>query len=380
MKAAHNLGHFGKTRTKQMLRSKYWFPALNAIVEEMIDSCMNCQITTKEHRKEVIKPSQIPDEPWDSVSVDFGGPFPDGHYNLVVIDKRTRYPEVEQVYSTSFRSTARKLRKIFSTHGVPRRLESDSGPPFKSEQFKDFAKEMGFEHHRITPHHPRANGEAESFMKMLNKTEQIAHSQRRESQDAIYDILMGYRSTPHPATGVSPYNALMRREIRTKLDHKPRNIQILEMEIQITTNDREYKRKWTTSGCRQKDTQHKIAPGDVVLLQQKKRNKWSTAYESEPYTIIRVDGSSIAARRASDGREVYRDATHFKLTRNFPIDKHSENWREELLGRMRTCDKSKTNQEPNNQPMVRDTDQRVERYTRRQMPEWNRRLPARYRD
>ena len=140
--AAHNFGHFGKTRTNQMLGSKYWFPAMNAMVEELIDKCVNCQITTKEHRKEVIKPSEIPDEPWDTVSVDFCGPFPDGHYNLVVIDKRTRYPEVEQVYSISFRSTARKLRKIISTHGVPRRLESDSGPPNQNRS-KTLPKKWG---------------------------------------------------------------------------------------------------------------------------------------------------------------------------------------------------------------------------------------------
>ena len=117
VKTAHNLGHFGKTRTKQMLRSKYWFPAMNAMVEELIDRCVNCQITTKEHRKEVIKPSDIPDEPWDTVSVDFGGQFLDGHYNLVVIDKRTSYPEVEQVYSTSLRRTARERGK-YSQHTV----------------------------------------------------------------------------------------------------------------------------------------------------------------------------------------------------------------------------------------------------------------------
>ena len=45
------------------------------------------------------------------VSVDFGGPFPDGHYNLLVIDKRTRYPEVEIVYPTAVKPTKEKLKK-----------------------------------------------------------------------------------------------------------------------------------------------------------------------------------------------------------------------------------------------------------------------------
>ena len=29
--AAHSLGHFGMTRTKQMLQAKYWFPRLNSM-------------------------------------------------------------------------------------------------------------------------------------------------------------------------------------------------------------------------------------------------------------------------------------------------------------------------------------------------------------
>ena len=131
----------------------------------------------------------------------------------MVIDKRTRFPVVEQTTSTSCRTTCDRLRKIFATHGIPERLESDNGPPFQSAEFAEFAKEMGFHHHRITPEHPRANGEAESFMKVLIKTEQIAHSDGRTSSFSVQYMLMGYRSTPHPATGYTPYEALMKRNV-----------------------------------------------------------------------------------------------------------------------------------------------------------------------
>ena len=35
----------------------------------------------------------------------------------------------------------------FAYLGIARRVTSDNGPPFNSEQFKDFAKEEGFVHH-----------------------------------------------------------------------------------------------------------------------------------------------------------------------------------------------------------------------------------------
>ena len=79
---------------------------------------------------------------------------------------------------TSFRTTSSHLRKIFSTYGIPERIETDNGPPFNSIDFKTFAKEYGFQHHRTTPEQARANGEAERFMKVLNKTKKKKSTQR----------------------------------------------------------------------------------------------------------------------------------------------------------------------------------------------------------
>ena len=89
------------------------------MVEQEVGQCYECQVTTKEYRQEPLKMTEIPEKPWQVVSVDFGGPYPDGHYNLVVIDKRTRYPEVESVHSTAAKPTKEKLKKIFATYGTP---------------------------------------------------------------------------------------------------------------------------------------------------------------------------------------------------------------------------------------------------------------------
>lgn len=329
IKAGHSLGHFGMTRTKQMLRAKYWFPRLNSMVEETISKCIQCQITVAEPRQEPVKPSEIPETEWHTLSADFGGPYPDGHYNLVVIDKRTRFPVVEQTTSTSCRSTCDKLRGFFATFGIPERLETDNGPPFNSTDFKEFSEEMGFLHHRITPEHPRANGEAERFMKVLNKTEQIAHSEGRTSTSAIQYMLMGYRSTPHPATGYSPYEALMKRNVRTKLDFKSLSSKsdISKMEAEITKMDKDYKKKWVNHHRHPVCKEHNFKIGDMVLLKRRKLNKWTPIYEKEHYEILGLQGSSIRARRNSDGRTVHRDSSKFKRF----FANADENWREKLL-------------------------------------------------
>ena len=113
---------------------------------------------------------------------------PDGHYNLVLIYKRTSYPVVEPVATTNFQACKERLKHIFALYGTPRRIESDNRPPLNYKEFSEFAMQVGFQRHKVTPLHPRANGKAERFMRMLNKMEQIASLQdknRFERQNVI---------------------------------------------------------------------------------------------------------------------------------------------------------------------------------------------------
>lgn len=43
------------TKTKQMMREKYWFPTMNSMVEKIIGQCYECQVTTKQHKHEPLK-------------------------------------------------------------------------------------------------------------------------------------------------------------------------------------------------------------------------------------------------------------------------------------------------------------------------------------
>jgi len=316
VKVGHSLGHLGKTKTKQLLREKYWFPGMTTMVETCVEQCYECRVATKEDKSEPIKATEIPGRGWEVVSMDFGGPYPDGHYNMVLIDKRTRYPVVEEVSSTSFDAIHVKMKGILSTYGTPRRIETDNGPPFNSSEFADFARTEGFYHHRITPLHPRANGEAERFMRPLNKTEQIAHLQKKNSKErmiSVYDMLTSYRATPHPATGVAPYRSLHGREIRTKLDYQKPEEERSEEDQKIDQRDRRYKKKMTEDRENKTFRKTVVLLGDFVLVRQQKRNKWTTPYEPTLYEVIKIAGSQVTARRFTDGRIVCRDAKEFKV-------------------------------------------------------------------
>lgn len=69
---------------------------------------------------------------------------------------------------------------MFPKYGTPEQLETDNGPQFNSKIFADSAAKEGFKHHWIMPFHPKAEGEAQNFMKLLNKTEQRARLERKQ--------------------------------------------------------------------------------------------------------------------------------------------------------------------------------------------------------
>ena len=310
---AHEGAHLGKTKTKERLRRKYWFPALSDMVDEIVGRCFDCSVATKDSRSEPIKMTEIPEESWDTISMDFGGPYPDGHYNLVLIDKRSRYPIVEEVRSTNFKSTKRALKGVFATHGIPMRIETDGGPPFNSHDFEHFAAEEGFVHHTVTPKHARANGEAERFMRTIGKTERIIARYTRDRdlrRGAIQESLTAYRDTPHPATGATPYELMQNRTIRTKLG---RDMNQTPDDIDINRRDKEYKAKIKARRENRNTRHHNIIKGDFVIVKQPRVNKWTMPYESCFYAVTDISGSTVTARRISDGRVITRDGSHFKI-------------------------------------------------------------------
>ena len=174
---AHRQGHLGITKTKEMIRRKYWFPLMNQRIEDIVSKCFSCQISTNVHHTEPAKMTELPKRPWETVEIDFCGPFPNHEYALVVTDQYSRYPEVEFVRSTSLQPTRRKLKKILATYGVPKKVQTDNGPPFNSKEFKEFAAEAGFQHKTITPRHPKAQGQVEGFNKLVNKSAVIANQE-----------------------------------------------------------------------------------------------------------------------------------------------------------------------------------------------------------
>ena len=83
-----------------------------------------------------------------------------------------------------------------------------------------------------------------------------------------------------------------------------------------TKHDKKYKQKAKLNAEKTNTKHHNFAVGDQVLVKQKRTNKLATTFEPNAYTITKIKGSSIQAKRLSDGREIFRDASYFKLMKS----------------------------------------------------------------
>ena len=167
VRLAHE-GHQGETRTKQILRSSVWFPEMDKLVEDVVKSCMPCQVSVPTKSRTPLIVTPLPDQPWQNLSADFYSVSNEAEL-LVVMDDYSKFPVVVEVTSTAFRNVKPELDSILSQYGIPEVIETDNGPPFNGEPFAEYAAKMGFRHCKITPLWPEANGEVERFMKTLGK-------------------------------------------------------------------------------------------------------------------------------------------------------------------------------------------------------------------
>ena len=204
----------------------------------MIDSMVNreiagfipCQATGR------LKPPQLlmrelPKPNFDAVYIDFLGLLPTGETLVVLIDGRSRYPEVKIMKKTDAASVIPRLDEIFANFGLPKEVISDNGPPSESVEIKKFMNANGVLHRTIMPMWSQAN-EAGTFMKLLMKAVRTAHLRKQNWRRTLYSFLLNYRATPHVTTQIAPSTMMFYRTSRTRLPQ-------IDIEVDKKSLDRE---------------------------------------------------------------------------------------------------------------------------------------------
>ena len=90
------MGHVGTTKTLKLAERLFWWPNMAQSVRRYVQSCPSCQANKDSNQKPggPLQLLPVPDEPWESVSMDFVVHLPtikQGHDTIsVVVDRLTK--------------------------------------------------------------------------------------------------------------------------------------------------------------------------------------------------------------------------------------------------------------------------------------------------
>ena len=108
------------------------------------------------------------------------------------MDAHSKWPEVQEMKSTTAAKTIEILRHLFARYGLP-------------EQLVDmFMKQNAVKHIKSSPYHPSSNGLAERFVRTFKEAMRAGERDGIPLHHGIENFLLTYRTTPHATTGVSP--------------------------------------------------------------------------------------------------------------------------------------------------------------------------------
>lgn len=254
--------HSGYDSMLRRARGTVYWPNMNSDLKQLAESCEACQELKPRTQKSLLNQHDFGHTPWQKIGLDLFE-IKERHY-LVSIDYYSNFIEVDLLNKTTSNTVIGILKKQFARFGIPSTIVSDGGPQFTSSEFKTFTEKWKITHVTSSPHHQRANGKAESAVKVMKN---LMIKCERDRQDQ-FEALMEQRNTPRQDTGLSPNQMMFGRQTRTLIPAFPKE----KGEINV----KRQRRKKTVKRYHDRTARDlpKLTCGQDVYFEHKPAEKW----------------------------------------------------------------------------------------------------------
>jgi hypothetical protein len=167
-------GHAGRFKTLELVARNYWWPQMSHYIGIYVKHCDLCNQTKVQHRRPMgeLHPSETPEAPWDTISIDFIVELPESHgYNAImcVVDSLTKRAHFIPTHTTiNAEGTALLFHKeVWKHHGTPWVVVSDRGPQFVAAFTCKLYKLLGIKLAMSTAYHSQTDGQMEHVNQVL---------------------------------------------------------------------------------------------------------------------------------------------------------------------------------------------------------------------
>ena len=204
--------HQGVSQMCSRAESSFFWPGMTPAISEMREKCGQCNRMAPSQPNMPPTPPIQPVYPFQAVVGDYFHYM--GHHYLVVVDRYSNWPIVEETANGSS-GLIRSLRRTFVTYGIAEELTNDGGPEFTASQTDSFLKAWRVNQRFSSVAFPHANTRAEVGVKTVKRM-LVDNTDGKGSlnTDAFQRAMLQYRNTPDRDTGLSPAMVLFGRPIR----------------------------------------------------------------------------------------------------------------------------------------------------------------------
>lgn len=208
-------GHFGTTRTLELLTRNYHWPGVSKFVNSYVRSCDICQrVKPPRHAPHgELSSLPIPSKAWSGISLDFVTDLPPSGPEqfdsiCVVIDRLTKMAHYIACHKTNNAAWLAKafLKDIVRLHGLPDSIVSDRGTTFTSRFWSTICHQLRITRKLSTAFHAQTDGQTE---RMNQTMEQYLRAYVNYQQDDWTDWLplaeFAYNNSRQSSTEQSPF-------------------------------------------------------------------------------------------------------------------------------------------------------------------------------
>ena len=143
-------GLLSAKKVKSNAKQHMFWPGMDTDITDYTRQCHVC-IKRSRPAREPLQPHDIPDGPWQKLSMDFFD-FQGKSY-ILIYNYFPKFPFMNQC-KTSWGCLSDHLIDLFANEGFPREIISDNGSPFNSQDFTYFLSSHGVRHTTSSPHYP----------------------------------------------------------------------------------------------------------------------------------------------------------------------------------------------------------------------------------
>lgn len=208
-------GHYGKVRTMDKVSERFWWKGMEASVRDHLGDCPVCVIEhvarprgrqgkhvtyQVKRRGEIVAIDVLTISPASSK----------GHRKIVVMaDAFTRWCVAMALKDESARTVADALYAGWiCVFGPPEKLLSDRGKTFTGEVIAKLCAKLGVKKIFTTPYHPQCDGMVERLNRtLLRDIRAFVDANDRNWDELVAGAAFRYNTTPHSATGCTPFKA-----------------------------------------------------------------------------------------------------------------------------------------------------------------------------